>query len=167
MLRPYSPSTVPVAVESSSEKKVRYFLVFLFFVQIMLTPLPFMHTVVDQLEEGMTSPLLTISAVQMVFQTDGFSGNDIYIALFGGLLIVLPMTAFFFCIFDKRSRVKYIFTAACSVICAVIITFGIGPSVISIAAVITLIINVLTLFMTMQGLQATARRIAEDKKSNI
>ena len=164
MLRPHTPDTVPVITESSSEKKIRYFLIFIFFVQIMLTPLPFMHAVVDVLEEGMTSNLLTISAVQMVFQTNGFSGNEIFLAIYGGLLIILPMAAFFACIFDKRSRVKYILSAACSVGCAVIITFGIGPSVISIAAVITLIINIVSLFMTMQGVQATTRRMAETKK---
>ena len=73
------------------------------------------------------------------------------------------MVAFFFCVLDTKSRVKYFVSGACSIVCAMVIAFGLA-SIISIGAVITLIINVITLFMTSQGFQATAMRQREQGK---
>lgn len=159
MLRPHGPSTEDIPVESSSERKVRIFLAVMFFIQTLMTTLPFMHHVNPENNtlEGY------ISAVNFVLQADGVAQNNGFMAIYGILLIGLPLTAFFFCIFDKRSKLKYLFSGLCSVICAVIITFSVGTSI-SFGAVLTLIVNVITLFMTMQGLQATAIRQSSAKK---
>lgn len=155
MLRYRNTVDVEPSVESSSEKKVRYFLAFMFFIQTLMTTLPFMHhvNVENNTLEG------TVSALNFIIQADGIASDNGFMALYGILLVFLPLTAFFFCLFDKRSRLKYLFSGLCSVICAVIITFTVGTSI-SIGAVLTLIVNVITLFMTSQGVQATSARIA-------
>lgn len=152
-------NTVDVDVETSSEKKVRYFLAVMFFIQTMMTTLPFMHhvNVENNTLEG------TVSAINFIIQADGIASNNGFMAIYGILLVALPIIAFFFCIFDKRSRLKYLFSGLCSVICAVIITFTVGTSI-SFGAVLTLIVNVVTLFMTSQGVQATSGRMASAKR---
>ena len=155
MLRPhYGPATEDIPVESSSEKKIRYFLAVMFFLQTMLTTSTFMHEVTAEEE------LRTISALQFVIQADGILANSVQLGIFGLILLLFPLTAFFFCILDKRSKVKFLISGACSVVCAVVIVFGIGRDSISIGAVITLISNVITLFMTSMGVQATSMRRA-------
>ena len=144
--------------ESKSEKRVRYFLAFLFFLQVLLTTIPFMQGEVEDGKYG------TITPLQMLIQMDGYrSKGDVYLAVVGGLLIILPIVAFFFCLLDSKSAVKYAFSAASVVITSVMITFIIG-SMISIGALISLVINLLCLFMTMQGVQATRARRASAEK---
>lgn len=159
MLRPYKgPSTEDIPVESSSERKIRFFLAAIFVLQVLLTTTPFMHDFL------LNDTVVTISALQFVIQADGFMANSVQLGIFGLLLVLLPIAAFFFCVLDKRSKVKYIATALCSIICPIIIVFGIGRNFISIGAVITLIINVITLFMTSQGVQAVSIRRAKEIK---
>lgn len=143
--------------ESKSEKRVRYFLAFLYFLQVLLTTIPFMQGEVEDGKYG------TITPLQMLIQTDGYhSAKEVYLAIIGGLLIILPIVAFFFCLLDGKSAIKYIFSAASVVITSVIITFIIGR-MISIGALIFLVINLVCLFMTMQGFQATRARRAQAK----
>ena len=144
--------------ESKSEKRVRYFLTFLYFIQMISTTFPYMQGFDD------TGEFASITPLMMLIQQDGYtSAKDIYLAIIGGLLLVLPLTSFFFCLLDSKSMVKYIISATSVVITSVIITFFIG-SMISIGALASLIINVICLFMTMQGVQATRSRRAEAKK---
>lgn len=145
---------VEPAVESKSEKRVRYFMAFLFFVQTVCTTLPFVQGTVD-------GEFRSISAFQLLIQPDGYSGQgDLFLAIVGGLLVVMPITAFFFCVLDSRSRVKYIATGLCSVLSAALITFG---YMFSLGAIITLLLNIICLFMTMQGLQGTNTRMKSQK----
>lgn len=163
MLRPRETSrTEDIPVESASEKKIRYFLAVMFFIQTFMTTSPFMHEIIVN-EDG-TETLRSITALQFIVQSDGIMANSISLAMLGLPLIVLPITAFFFCIFDKRSKIKYIATGLCSVVCAALIVFGIGRDTLSLGAVITLVINVVTLFMTTQGVQATSIRRASQLK---
>ena len=138
-------------VETKSEKKIRIFLAIMFFIQVVLTTFPFMQ---GETDEGFTY----ITALNMLVQYNGYGDKGDYIlVIVGAILVVMPMVAFFFCILDKRSMKKYFVSALCSVLCAVVITFAIGRAI-SLGAVITLIIDVVTLFMTMQGYQATRIR---------
>ncbi len=138
-------------VETKSEKRIRIFLAVMFFIQTVLTTFPFMQ---GSIEQGFTY----ITAFNMLVQNNGYTDSgDYMLVIIGAILVILPMVAFFFCILDKKSKKKYFVSALCSIACAVAITFGIGGAI-SIGAVITLIINVVTLFMTAQGFQATKRR---------
>ena len=151
-------NTVDVEVENSLEKKIRIFMAVLFFAQTLMTTLPFMHHVDPETNtlEG------TVSALNFIIQADGFASNNGYMAVYGIILVVLPLTAFFFCLFDKRSRLKYLFSGLCSVICAIVITFSVGTSI-SIGAVLTLLVNVITLFLTSYGFLTTTARIVNNK----
>ena len=138
-------------IESKSEKRIRIFLAVMFFIQTVLTTFPFMQ---GEIDEGFTY----LTAFNLLVQNNGYGeSGDYMLVIIGALLVIFPMVAFFFCILDKRSKKKFIVSAACSVVCAVAITFAIG-SMIAIGAVITLVINVVTLFMSMQGIQATRLR---------
>ena len=138
-------------VENKSEKRVRYFLVVMFFIQTVLTTFPFAQGSIDQ---GFTY----YTALSLLIQPNGYGEEgDLMLVIVGAILVITPMVAFFFCLLDKRSKKKYVASALCSVLCAITITFSIAGTI-SIGAVLTLIINVITLFMTTQGVQATLRR---------
>ncbi|WP_407386213.1 hypothetical protein [Ruminococcus sp.] len=148
-------------VESKSEKRVRIFLAVLFFIQIILLPLPLMQgTVVIDGVEGVGHR----TALNLLFQYNGFNSfSEVMVAIYGAILIIMPIVSFFFCILDKRSIKKYIVSGITCVLCAVIICFGPKDSI-AIGGVLTLILNVLTLFMTSQGFQATRMRERESGK---
>ena len=136
--------------ESKSEKRVRRFLVFLLFVQSVVTTLPFYHAIVDE-------EVVTVTAFQLLVQPDGYGQQgDVQRAIMGGLLVLMPIAAFFFALLDTNSRIKYIATGVCSVMSVAVILFG---HMFSLGAVITLVINIVTLFMTSQGVQATTARM--------
>ena len=147
-----SYTVVETNPESKSEKRVRYFLTFLFFLQTVCTTLPFMQGTVGTELKG-------ISALQLLIQPDGYSTKgDIMLAVIGGLLVVMPIVAFFFCLLDSTSKIKFLVSGITAVLSAVLICFG---QMLSIGSVFTLILNVVCLFMTMQGVQATNIRRRE------
>ena len=144
----YTGADTPV--ETKSEKRVRYFLAVLFFLQSVCTTFPFMHGMVGD-------EFKTITALQLMIQPDGYEGKgDVLLAIIGALLVLMPVAAFFFCILDSKSRVKYVASGVCAVLSAVLITFS---YMFSLGAIITLLLNVMSLFMTMQGVQGTTARM--------
>lgn len=143
---------VDEVVESKSEKHVRIFLAVLFFIQTVLTTFPFIQ---GEVEEGFTY----VTAFNMLIQQNGYGEKgDIMLAIIGAILVVFPMVAFFFCVLDKKSKKKFIVSGLCAVLSAVAITFSMGTFSIAFGAVMTLILNVVELFMTAQGYQATLMR---------
>jgi len=148
-------------VESASEKRVRIFLAVLFFLQTAVTTIPFIQgKVMIDGEEGYT----TMTALNLLIQPNGYADKSSFpLAAIGAILVIFPMVAFFFCVLDSKSKAKYFVSGLCSIVCAVVITFGLA-SVISIGAIITLVLNIICLFMTSQGFQATSMRI---RKQNL
>lgn len=143
-------------VESKSERNIRIILAVMFFIQIILTTFPFVQ---GDSGDGYYSYL---TAFNMLVQPEGYAtGQDYILAIFGGVFVLLPMVAFFFCILDKKSYVKYIVTALCSIISVVIIAFGVGGSI-GIGALFTLIVNLITMFLTTMGFMATRIRKRAD-----
>lgn len=148
-------------VESSSERKVRYFLAVMFFLQTICTAIPFIQGSVEI--EGKTVAR-TITAFNMLVNPAGYGEiGGIPLAVVGAILVIFPVVAFFFCVLDSKSKVKFIIAGACAVVCAVVITFSFA-SYISLGAVITLVLNVICLFMSAQGFQATAMRVRNQQK---
>ena len=140
-------------VESKSEKRVRMTLAVLFFIQVLLIPLPLMQ---GDIEEGVAHR----TALNLLIQYNGYNSfSEVMLAVYGGVLIVMPIVSFFFCILDKKSYKKYVVSGITCVLCAIIICFG-PKDTIAIGGVFTLILNVITLFMTSQGFQATKMRIS-------
>ncbi len=145
-------SYVDEVVESKSEKRVRIFLAILFFIQTVMTTFPFIQ---GEVEQGFTY----VTAFNLLVQNNGYTEKgDIMLAIIGAILVVFPMVAFFFCVLDKKSKKKYIASGLCAVLSAAAITFSMGSFSIAIGAVLTLILNVVELFMTSQGYQATRMR---------
>lgn len=146
-------TNVDERVESPSERRVRIFLAVLFFLQTVVTPIPFLQGYVES-EGGYR----TLTAFNLLVNPGGYAlKGAIPCAVVGGILVIFPIVAFFFCVLDSKSLVKFIISGACSVVCAVVITFAIG-GYLSIGAIITLVLNILCLFMTSQGFQATLMR---------
>lgn len=158
-------------VESKSEKHIRIFLIILFFVQILVTTMPFIQApaaeVANQLPEDIkiTSNLyVTITGFNMLVQTNGYTqSGSIMIAVIGAIIVVAPLVAFFFCILDKKSKKKFICSGICSVLCAIAITFSMSQFRLGLGSVLTLIINVIALFMSAQGFQAVMIRLRNGK----
>ena len=142
-------------VESRSERRVRYFLAVILFLQTVVTAIPFLQGWVEidgQYRE------MTITAFNLLINPNGYgSFGAMPLALIGGVLVIFPIVAFFFCVLDSKSRVKFFVSGACSIVTAIIITFCFS-SYISIGAVITLVLDVICLFMSSQGIQAVMIR---------
>ena len=146
---------VDVDVESKSEKRIRRFLFVMYFIQTLLTTVDFMTNP----ETG-----ARITPIKMLIRTDGYAtGGDIWMAVAGGILVVFPMVSFFFCLLDKKSKKKYLVSALCCIVCVILILFIGNPQYLAIGAVLTLVINLVNMFMTTQGFQATRIREAQKK----
>ena len=141
------------SVETKSEKRVRIFLAVMFFIQVILAAsFPLMEGDVDG------KGIAALSAVKLMIQPNGYSSfKEVMIAVYGAILVVMPIVAFFFCLLDKKSKKKYVLSALTSILCPIIICFGVGGTI-AIGGVFTLFINIITLFMTSQGFQATRMR---------
>ena len=148
-------ANVEERVESPSERRVRIFLAVMFFIQTIVTSIPFIQgpVVVDGEKTYVTLTMLTFLI------NPGHYGDigGVPLAVVSGILIIFPIVTFFFCVLDTKSIVKFILSGACAVVSAAIICF-VFASYISIGAVITLVLNVICLFMTSQGIQATVFR---------
>lgn len=126
--------------ETKKQKVMRIFIAVLYFFEVVLTTSPFVWGV----DEKGTPQQLT--AFQIAIQPDGYDGvQDIKIAIVFGLILLLPLVGFFFCILDK-SRIKNFYNLACGLICVCIITFGIGPDMGS-GAFSSMLLYVLILFL--------------------
>ena len=141
------------SVETKSEKRVRIFLAVMFFIQVILAAsFPLMEGDVDG------KGIAALSAVKLMIQPNGYSSfKEVMIAVYGAILVVMPIVAFFFCLLDKKSKKKYVLSALTSILCPIIICFGVGGTI-AIGGVFTLFSNIITLFMTSQGFQATRMR---------
>ncbi len=154
-------TNVDERVETKTEKHVRIFLAVMYFLQTVVTTIPFIQGKVTIDGE---SGYATLTALNLLIQTDGYADrSSIPLAAVGAVLVIFPMVAFFFCVLDSKSRIKYIVSGACCFVCAALIAFVLA-SVISIGAIITLVLNVICLFMCSQGFQATSMRMREQQK---
>ena len=113
-------TNVEERVESPSERRVRYFLAVMFFLQTICTAIPFIQGSVEV--EGETV-YRTITAFNMVVNPGGYGNiGSIPLAVIGAILVVFPIVAFFFCVLDSKSKKKFFVSGACAVICASFIT---------------------------------------------
>ena len=136
-------------VETKTERRIRIFLAFQFFLQTVLTTVSFMADY--ETGEG-------VSPLQMLIQTNGYQNTaQIMLAVYGGILVVFPMTAFFFFVLDKKSKVKYLVSTISCFTCVALICFEFRQYL-GIGAVLTLIVCIISMFMTSQGFQATRMR---------
>lgn len=153
-------------VESKSEKHIRIFMIIISFVQVFITTMPFIQApaseVANLLPEGtkITENLYApISGFNMLVQTNGYTQKgSVMVAVIGAIIVISPLVTFFFNILDKKSKKKFVCSGLCSVLCAVAITFSISQFRLGLGSVMTLIINVVVLFMSAQGFQAVMIR---------
>lgn len=148
--------------ESSSEKKVRIFLAVMYFLLVLaMVWMPLMYGPVN--DEGQYSIL---TAVNLLIQPNGYgSGGQVMTAVYGAILVILPIVSFFFFILDKKSKVKYIISYITCILSAIVICFGPGSSI-AYGGIISLLLILVIMFMTTQGFQATRMReraAAEEK----
>lgn len=154
-------TNVEERVETSSERRIRIFLAVLFFIQTIMTTFPFIQGTVEvDGKEGYGN----LTAFNLLVNPSGYQGTGaIPYAVVGGILVVFPIVAFFFCVLDTKSRVKFVISGLCAVVSAMLITFTMA-GIIAIGAVLTLVDNVLCLFMSAQGFQATTIRMKNTGK---
>ena len=140
--------------ESSSEKKVRIFLAVMYFLLVLaMVWMPLMYGPVN--DEGQYSIL---TAVNLLIQPNGYgSGGQVMAAVYGAILVILPIVSFFFFILDKKSKVKYIISYITCILSAIVICFGPGSSI-AYGGIISLLLILVIMFMTTQGFQATRMR---------
>lgn len=147
--------------ESSSEKKIRIFLAVMYFLLVLTTVwMPLMYGPVN--DEGQYSIL---TAVNLLIQPNGYgSAGQVMSAIYGAILVILPIVSFFF-LLDKKSKKKYVISYITCILSAVVICFGPGSSI-AYGGIISLILILVIMFMTTQGFQATRMReraAAEEK----
>lgn len=138
-------------VETQTEKRLRIFIAVLYFIQVLLLPLPLMH---GDIEGGIGHR----TALNLLFQYNGFNSfAEVMVAIYGAILIVMPIVSFFFFVLDKRSKKKYLVSVITCFLCAIIICFGVEETI-AIGGVFTLILEIVILFFTSLGFQATRMR---------
>ena len=144
--------------ESSSEKKVRIFLAVMYFLLVLVMVwMPLMYGPVN--DEGQYSIL---TAVNLLIQPNGYgSAGQVMGAVYGAILVILPIVSFFFFILDKKSKKKYIISYITSILSAIVICFGPGSSI-AYGGIVSLIMILVIMFMTTQGFQATRMRERAD-----
>lgn len=141
-------------VESRSEKKVRIFLMVMYFFLVLITAMtPLMYGPVN--EKGEYS---VITAANLLIQQNGYNGfAQIIEAVYGGILVILPIVSFFFFLLDKKSKKKYVISYITCFLSAIIICFGPGKSI-AFGGIFALFFILVIVFMTTQGFQATRMR---------
>lgn len=138
-------------VETQTEKRLRIVIAVLYFIQVLLLPLPLMH---GDIEGGIGHR----TALNLLFQYNGFNSfGEVMVAVYGAILIVMPIVSFFFFVLDKRSKKKYLVSVITCFLCAFIICFGVEETI-AIGGVFTLILEIVILFFTSLGFQATRMR---------
>lgn len=144
--------------ESSSEKKVRIFLAVMYFLLVLVMVwMPLMYGPVN--DEGQYSIL---TAVNLLIQPNGYgSAGQVMGAVYGAILVILPIVSFFFFILDKKSKKKYIISYITCILSAIVICFGPGSSI-AYGGIVSLIMILVIMFMTTQGFQATRMRERAD-----
>ena len=148
--------------ESSSEKKIRIFLAVMYFLLVLTEVwMPLMYGPVN--DEGQYSIL---TAVNLLIQPNGYgSAGQVMSAIYGAILVILPIVSFFFFLLDKKSKKKYVISYITCILSAVVISFGPGSSI-AYGGIVSLILILVIMFMTTQGFQATRMReraAAEEK----
>lgn len=140
--------------ESSSEKKVRIFLAVMYFILVLTTVwMPLMYGPVN--DDGQYSIL---TAVNLLIQPNGYgSAGQVMSAVYGAVLVILPIVSFFFFLLDKKSKKKYVISYITCVLSAVVICFGPGSSI-AYGGIVSLLLILVIMFMTTQGFQATRMR---------
>ena len=148
--------------ESSSEKKIRVFLTIMYFIQfLIMAGLPLMYGPVN--DEGQYA---TLTAVNLMIQPNGYNSiNEVFVALFGVILVIFPIVSFFFFLLDKKSKKKYVVSYITVILSCIVICFSIGVKSLFIGGVLALIVYCVILFMTTQGLQATRMREKESENT--
>lgn len=132
--------------ENKILKRLRITLLILYFILIIMTTFSFIK---GETKDGVQASL---TAFQMVIQIGGFqNSNSVALAVICSVLLLFPTVEFFFCIFDKKSNVKFGLSIFGSLACIGLITFGIG-SHIGGGALISLLLYVLTFFLSVYGI---------------
>ena len=144
--------------ESSSEKKIRIFLAVMYFLLVLTEVwMPLMYGPVN--DEGQYSIL---TAVNLLIQPNGYgSAGQVMSAIYGAILVILPIVSFFFFLLDKKSKKKYVISYITCILSAVVICFGPGSSI-AYGGIVSLILILVIMFMTTQGFQATRMRERAD-----
>lgn len=139
--------------ENKSAKRVRITMAVLYFIEVILTTFPFMQG------DAGDGTLGQLTAFEIAVRPGGYADTDaVKQALLFGVFILFPIIAFFFCILDRKSNLKNFISAACCVICVVLIVFVIGPQYIALGSVLAIILYIVILFLTAQGFQASIIR---------
>ena len=144
--------------ESSSEKKIRIFLAVMYFLLVLVMVwMPLMFGPVN--DDGQYSIL---TAVNLLIQPNGYgSAGQVMGAVYGAILVILPIVSFFFFILDKKSKKKYVISYITCILSAIVICFGPGSSI-AYGGIVSLIMILVIMFMTTQGFQATRMRERAD-----
>lgn len=136
--------------ENKTAKRLRITIAVFYFIQILLTTFPFIQDY--ETREGYTPLGLVIQTISEP-TSDRISAAIVY-----GLFILLPMISFFFCVLDNRSNVKNFVSAACCVICVILIISFIGPAHIALGAVLAMLLYILIMFLTTMNFFASLKK---------
>ena len=139
--------------ESKKNKALRIMLSVLYFIQVVLTTFPFTWIVDD------SGNVKELTAFELAVRPSGYeTSQDVKLALLFAVFVIFPIVCFFFFVLSKSVLKNYV-SFACSIICAMLITFGIGATI-SMGAVVSLLLYVFILFFTTQNLMMV---IADNK----
>lgn len=138
-------------VQNRYTRRVRVAQIVFFLMLILLTSLPFAMAVI---EKGGKTSLKSFTALDFI----SYIGTDSRLSMLGGLcipFIVIPVIALGFQIFDRERNLKNIVGIICSVLgifwLVQFVTF-VGPDMMSIGSVLSIILYLLTAFLSIMGI---------------
>jgi hypothetical protein len=132
-------------IESKKTKAMRIWLAILYFIQVVLTTFPFTWIPDDK------GNVKQYTAFEFMVRPSGYhSSQEIKLALLFGIFVIFPLVCFFFFVLSKGVVKNYV-SFACSIICSVLLTFGIGGTI-AMGGVVALLLYVFILFFTTQNL---------------
>ena len=109
--------------ESKKAKRLRITLAVLYFIQVVLTTFPFTW-IVDS-----SGNVKQLTAFELMVRPSGYeTAQEVKLAFLFGVFVIFPVVCFFFCVLSK-GYVKNFLSFACCIICASLITFGIGATI--------------------------------------
>ena len=145
-----------VKIQNSAIKKIRISLIVFFIIQTLLTTQPFLRGLDENGELVYYSALKMISFI-------GYNDQTTRMGLVFIAFLVLPLIALGFQIFDFYYNLKNAVGFIVSALGVIGIVFFIGPSMMGSGSLISLLVYILTAFLSIMGMLARIAKTGPDK----
>lgn len=145
--------------ENKNRKRLRLTQCFFYLLQIVLCTFPFIQGADSQGRMYSYSIFELISYIGATAADDSF----IHYVLYTPIVLIIPIVGFFFCALDKEKNLKNLVSLACCAL-GVISILIIAGAALSLGAVLSMLLYILTSFITTIAIFARFQKEETNKK---